>query len=258
MAISLSSLKKTTPPKDPIVFLYGVAGVGKDTLAAEFPNPILLRTPEENPPEGVEISTFPDEIADFDSLMEAVTVLFTEEHTFGTLIISAMSGIARIIEAETCKREGWKTLEDPGYGKGYVAADAVWDELIAGIRALRSEKAMKIVLIGHTEIKNFDDPASTSYSRYNPSLHKRAADRLLAAADIIAFLNHRVSIKTEKGAFGADKKEANGAGVRMIYLEERPGFIAKNRYSMPAEIRFDKGKGYAALAKYLPSAEAGK
>lgn len=255
MAISLKSLGKTAPPKDPIVFLYGVAGVGKDTLGAEFPSPVIINTPGENPPEGVTIDSF-GELSDFASLMEAFEALFTEDHSFKTLIISAVAGIEKIVWAETCKREGWKTLEDPGFGKGYLAADAVWDEVLDAVRALRRDKEMRVVLIGHTEIKNFDDPASTSYSRYQPNLQKRAAERVLATADIIGFVNHRVSIKTEKSAFGADKKEANGAGVRVIYLEERPGFIAKNRYGMPASLPFDKGKGYTALAKFLP--ESGK
>jgi hypothetical protein len=229
-----------------------VAGVGKDTLAAEFPSPILISTPGESPPEGVTIDTFP-EVADFAALMGCFEALFTEDHSFKTLIISAASGIEKIVHAETCNREGWKSIEDPGYGKGYVEADAVWSEVIDAIRALRADKEMMVVFIGHTEIKNFDDPASSSYSRYQPNLHKRAVEPVLATADIVAFVNHRVSIKTEKGAFGSEKKEANGAGVRVIYLEERPGYIAKNRYGMPAELPFTKGKGFAALAKYLPS-----
>jgi hypothetical protein len=132
-----------------------------------------------------------------------------------------------VIEAETCRREGWNSIEDPGYGKGYIAAESVWNEFLDPIRQLGPAKGMTVILIGHTEIKNFDDPASSTYSRYQPNLQKRAADLIKAASDIIAFVNHRVTIKKEKGAFGAEKKEADGNGVRVIYLEERPGFIAK-------------------------------
>jgi hypothetical protein len=255
VAISLASLKKTTAKPNPFILFYGVAGVGKDTLASEFPAPVLIQTPGEEPPADVSIDSF-GEVATFADLMGAIESLFTEEHSFKTLAISAAAGLEKIVWAETCRREGWKTLEDPGYGKGYVAADAVWDEVLDGLRALNREKGMFVVLIGHTEIRNFDDPASSSYSRYKPNLHKRAEERIIAACDVVGFINYRVSIKTEKGAFGAEKKEANGAGQRYIYLEERPGYIAKNRYSMPAEIRFEKGKGFAAIAKHLP--EAGK
>jgi hypothetical protein len=255
MAISLADLTKSAPPKDPITVLYGVAGVGKDTLASEFPMPVLICTPGENPPAGVTVDAFP-EVSTFAQLMGSFEALFTEDHSFKTLIISALAGIERIVWAETCARNKWQSVEEPGYGRGYVEADAVWGEVLDAVRALRRDKGMMIVLIGHTEIKNFDDPAATSYSRYQPNLHKRAAEPVLAAADIVAFVNFRVSIKTEKGAFGAEKKEAAGAGVRTIYLEERPGFIAKNRYSMPESIPFQRGKGFSALAKYLPEVAA--
>jgi hypothetical protein len=250
VAISLASLKKTSAKPNPLILLYGVEGVGKDTLAAEFPAPILIQTAGENPPAGVEIDTF-GELGDFESFMSAFEALFAEEHSYQTLIISAIDGVSRIIEAETCRREGWNSIEDPGYGKGYIAADAVWQEFLEPLRQLGPAKGMTVILIGHTEIKNFDDPASSSYSRYQPNLQKRAADMIKAASDIIAFVNHRVTIKKEKGAFGSETKEAQGAGVRVIYLEERPGFIAKNRYDMPAEIQFVKGKGYSALAKFF-------
>lgn len=255
MAISLASLKKTTAKSNPLIFLYGVEGVGKDTLAAEFPAPVLIQTPGENPPSDVSVDSF-GEVKDFDTLMSAFEALFAEQHEFATLIVSAVDGIDRIAQAEACKRNGWNSIEDPGFGKGYVEAETVWTEILEPIRALgqpveEGGKGMTVILIGHVEIKNFDDPASTTYSRYLPNLQKRSGDLVRAAADVTAFLNFRVSIKVEKQSFGTEKKEANGAGIRMIYLEERPGFIAKNRYSMPPELRYDKGKGYKALAAYF-------
>lgn len=253
MAISLASLKKSAPPINPIAVLYGVAGVGKDTLASEFPNPVLICTPGENPPAGVVVDTW--HLENLADVMSAIVALFTEDHTYGTLIISALAGIERMVWAETCSRNKWKSIEEPGYGRGYAEADSVWTELLDGLRALRRDKQLNIVLIGHTEIKSFDDPASTSYSRYQPNLHKRAAEQVLAAADIVGFVNFRSSIRTEKGAFGAEKKEVNGAGVRTIYLEERPGFLAKNRYGMTDSVPFVRGKGFEAIAKYLPKQE---
>jgi hypothetical protein len=240
--------------------LYGPEGVGKDTLAAEFPNPVLIQTPGENPPTGVSIDSF-GTIEDFNSLMECFGALFTEDHTFGTLVISAADGIERIIQAETCSRNGWSSIEEPGYGKGYTEADSVWEEFLAPIRELNKPvadggKGMAVVLIGHTEITKFDDPVVGPFNRYFPNLHKRASEMVREGADIIGFLAHRVSIVKEKGSFGKDEKKAEGSGTRVLHLEERPGFIAKNRYDMPESINFQRGKGYAALAKYLPAVAA--
>lgn len=251
MAISLANLKKTAPEKDPIVLIYGPEKVGKTTLASEFPAPVLIQTAGENTATGLEVDSF-GEIGDYDSLMQAFEALFTEEHSFQSLIIDAVDGVERIVWAEACRRNGWNSLEEPGFGKGYIEADAVWSEFFDALRGLRSEKQMMIVLIGHVEIKNFDDPANGSYSRFQPNLHKRASDMIKAMCDIIAFTNNRVSLVKEKEAFGKEKTKAEGAGIRMIYLEARPGFVAGNRYNMPDAVRFDRGKGFDAIAKFLP------
>lgn len=260
MAITLASLKKTSAKPHPLVLIYGPEGVGKDTFAAEFPAPVLIQTPGENPPTGVTIDTF-GTVETFEGFMEAFAALFTEDHSFKTLVVSAVDGVERLVWAETCRRNGWSSIEEPGFGKGYVEADSVWEEFLAPLRMLATEeeqggKGMAVVLIGHTEISKFDDPVSGGYSRFLPNLHKRAADLIKPACDIIGFLNHRVTIVKEKAAFGKEEKKAEGSGSRTLYLEERPGFIAKNRYDMPDTINFIRGKGYAALSKYLPGGAA--
>jgi hypothetical protein len=258
MAISLASLKKTSGKAHPLTFIYGPEKVGKTTLAAEWPNPVLIRTAGENPPAEIGLPSFDNEdgttkITDYDALMSAIEALFVEDHGFETLIADAIDGIERLVWAETCKRHGWKSLEEPGYGRGYIEADQVWGEFFDAMRALNEQKGMKIVLLGHVEIKSFDDPANGSYSRFQPNLHKRASDALKAMCDIIAFVSHRVSITKEKTGFGAEKTTAGGQGLRMIYLEARPGYVAGNRYSMPDSLQYTKGKGFAAIAKHLPA-----
>lgn len=253
MAMSLASLKKTTAKAHPITMLYGVAGVGKDTLASEFPDAVLVPTYGENPPDGVSIDTFPT-IETFDDLLSAIDALFTEDHSFKTVIFSALDGIEKIVWAETCKRNNVANMESMDFGKGYVAADAVWDEFIGGVKALNEDKKMNIVLIGHSDITKFDDPATGSYNRYVPKLHKRIAPTIIDACDIIGFLNYRTSLTEKKEEFGKTKTQANGAGQRYLHLEERPGFIAKSRYKTPDSIGPLKiGEGYKALAKYLPA-----
>lgn len=247
MALDLSSLKKSQPEANPLILLYGVAGVGKDTLAAEFPNAVRIKTADENVPKGVEIPEI--EVSTYAQLDDTFAALATQEHGFDTLIISSLDGIEQVIWANTCAQNNWANIEQVDYGKGYVAADADWAQFLSDLRLLRKRRNMTIVIVGHTEIGKFDDPASAAYSRYLPNLHKRARDLVIDAADITAFVNYRVSITKEKGDFGKEKTTAGGAGQRIIYLEERPGFIAKNRYGMPPEVAFKKGDGWKALVK---------
>ena len=253
MAITLASIRTGKAVKPPLVVFYGVAGVGKTSLAAEFPNAIFMRTAGEDYPTGIEIDEFP-EAASLDDVIEAIGVLANEEHEHHTFVLDSVDGLEALVWAETCRRNGWQSIEDPGFGKGYVAALAVWKELLDGLQYLRSARAMTVILLGHTEINRFDSPTSDPYSRYRINLQKRSADMIEAAADLIGFVNYRVTLKKVDTGFNKSVTHGEGGGTRVIYTEERPGFIAKNRFGMPPEIAFKKGEGFKALAKYFPEA----
>lgn len=254
MALSLASLKKTKPNANPMGLIYGVEKVGKTALACEAPSPILLRTPGENTPAGVSVDGV--EIKSVGDLFDMIGALITDDHTYETLIIDAADGVHRMVEAEVCERENWKSIEEPGYGKGYKAAEDVWvNEILVALSDLRQAKGMNVLLIAHAEIFKFDSPTTESYSRYRPNLRKGVVDAIQASADFIGFVNHRVSIVKEDAGFKKTTTRGEGGGNRVIYLDERPGFIAGNRYDMPSEIAFKKGAGWKELAKHIPTGE---
>ncbi|KRR21661.1 ATP-binding protein [Bradyrhizobium retamae] len=256
MAISLKSIKKKTAAElQPVFTIYGVPKIGKSSLAAEFPRPVFIQTAEgESVPAGVEAETL--EVRNYGELCEAIGALVNEEHDFGTAVFDSTTGLENLIRAEACARNGWKTLEDPGFGKGYKVAASIFLEYIDGIMTLRREKNMAIVQLGHCDINRFDSPTTDPYSRYRINLHKDVADIIEANSDVIAFLNFKATIKKVEAGFNKDIRHAEGGGSRWMYLEERPGFIAGNRFGMPHEIQYRKGEGYAALAKFLPPAPA--
>lgn len=256
MSTSLASLKKTAPKANPFGLIYGVEKVGKTALACEAPFPVMIQTPGENPPAGVEVDTF-GEIKTLQEFFDAVEALITEDHAFKTFIIDAADGIARLVIDAACKRNNWQSIEDPGFGKGYIEAENIWvNEVLAAISDLRTVKGMNVLMIAHAEIMKFDSPTSDSYSRYRPNLRKGVVDAIQAQADFIAFVNHRVSIKKEDAGFNKSTTRGEGAGLRVVYLDERPGFIAGSRYGHPAEITFKKGSGWSELAKCIPGGGA--
>lgn len=250
MAISLSSLKSTKTTNPPVILLYGVDGIGKSSLAAEFPDPIYLPTEGERPPSDVELPT-PGTIEGFGELLDVFGELLTEEHDRKTVIIDSLDGLEPLVWRATCARLGINSIEEAGFGKGYVEADTEWGEYLSACAAL-AQAGICVVQIAHPEIVRFDSPTTDPYSRYQPKLHKRANALVRERSDIVAFLNYRISLKEKEVARQTKITHAEGGKERQIHLNEGAGFNAKNRYSAPDTVVYKKGQGYKALAEFFP------
>lgn len=256
MALSLASLKSTKRQHPPVLAVYGTGGIGKTSLAAEFPNPIYLFTEGEEPPTDVDMPGL--QIESFDDLLNIIGQLLTEEHEYKTVIIDSLDALEKLIWRFTCLRMGWENMDsnDKGsataFGKGYLEADNDWQEYISAIKAL-ARHDLHVVQILHSETKSFNDPMVDSYDRYRPKLQKRAADIIMEKSDALLFMTKRTSVKQIDKGFG--KKEAKAEGMsgseRVIYTDERAGFLAKNRMNMPPSIPYKKGKGFADLSKHF-------
>ena len=250
MAISLSSLTSTKRDDPPITLLYGVDGIGKTSLAAEFPNPIYLGTEGETPPSDIDLPT-PGVIKTLDDVFAVFEELLTTDHGFKTVIIDSLDGLEPLVWRTTAARLGVNSVEEPGYGKGYVEADYEWGEYLSALAALKNA-GLYVVQLAHPEIVRFDSPITDPYSRYGIKLHKRAAALVRERADIVGFLNYRVTIKEKEVARQTKVAHAEGGKERQIHLNEGAGFVAKNRYGMPDAVQYRKGQGFTELAKYWP------
>lgn len=252
MAISIRDLKRVTATQPPRALIYGPPGMGKTTFASEWPNPIYLQI-EDGTPAGLEISSF-GKLESLDEVMEAIGSLYTEEHDGQTLVIDSLDKLEPLVWAKVCADNQWQNMETVGYGKSYVAADTYWRDFVDGCNAIRRDKNMSVVYIAHSTINTVDDPMTTSYSRFDIRLHKRAIGIFQDEVDAIFFLNQDVTIKTDAaaGKGGNGRTRADGGGNRWVYASPRPVFVAKNRYGIPDKFMYERGKGYAAIAGYLP------
>jgi hypothetical protein len=243
MALDLKSIQKGASHLPPRILIYGVQGIGKTTLGADAPNPIFILT--EDGLGSLDSPHFPL-CKTYSEVMEALTVLASQDHDYKTLVMDSLDWMEPLVWKHTCEVNNWQSIEDAGYGKGYVEALVYWADYIDAINYLRNEKGMTIVQTAHANAKRFNDPTTEPYDRYQIKLQQKASEKMLEHSDIVLFANYRVTTVKE----GKDKKDvrAVGAGERIIFTEERPAFIAKNRYSLPAELPLS----WDELCKHIP------
>ena len=129
---------------------------------------------------------------------------------------------------------------DGGYGKGYVHALTHWRKILDRLAALRDDRGMMVVLLAHAKVEKFEDPEAPTYDRYSPRLNKHASALLAEWCDAVLFATRKIITRTEDGSFNRSRTLASGqgrnGGERILRCIGGPSCIAKNRYSLPAEL----------------------
>ena len=126
------------------VMLYGTHGIGKSTFASCAPKPVFIQT--EDGLGEINCAKFPVTTT-FDQAMQALSELYTEQHSYRTVVVDSLDWLERLIWAEVCRKRHVESIEDIGYAKGYVFAMTQWREFIDGLSALRSDKGLSLIHI---------------------------------------------------------------------------------------------------------------
>jgi hypothetical protein len=236
MEMGLDSVTIQGVMKPPRLVIHGPQKIGKSSFAASAPKAIFI--PIEDGLDNIKVSAFPL-VKTYAQAKACLASLYEETHDYQTVVVDSMDWLEKLIWKQACNDAGKDNIEDFGYGKGYVAALDIWKEFLDGLNALRLDKHMTVICICHTEIKRFDAPDSDPYDRYIPKLHNRATALVSEWADIIGFANYKVVTKIVDTKFNEKKHRGISTGERLLFLEEKPAFIAGNRYGLPASIGLD-------------------
>ena len=229
MAISLSSISRTKRARAPKILVVGQGKIGKTTFAAMAPNAIGILT--EDGADNVDANAFPL-AQSLQDVYDAIGVLLNEDHEFQTVFIDSLDWLEPMVQAHVCAQNGWKSIEQPGFGKGYVEAASEWRNLMNDLEALRQKKNMGVILIAHDKIKRIEDPMTEGYDSHVVKLHDRAAALVMEWADVIGYAGYRVfTTKTDAG-FGNKETKATTTGERILHVEPHPAHCGGNRFGL--------------------------
>lgn len=214
------------------VVLYGTKGIGKTTYAAATPNPVFILTED-----GLglnKVPAFPLAKTYLD-VREYVNDLIKGEHPYKTLVIDSLDWLERLIQTQVAQEEGKKDIAEIPFGKGHALAAKYMHDLAMLLDTLREKRGMNILLLAHSQIKRFESPDTDPYDRYQLDLHQKAAAVIEEWADVILFYNYRVQVQRNKDG----DARAIGAGLRVMFAQERPAHLAKNRYGLDLEVPYN-------------------
>jgi hypothetical protein len=228
--------------------IYGTGGIGKSTWAAAAPHPVVIATE--------------DGVGDVDCDKTPLCRTTTDvggwlmqlsspdvRHEYDTVVIDSVDWLERMVWDATARDEGKKTIEDFGYGKGYVFALRRWEQLLRMLDQCRA-RSMNVILIAHAKVERFAPPEADPYDRWVPDLHKSASALLVEWCDEVLFARYLVNVITREDKFNQKRTRAVGTNDRVLCTCEAPTHLAKRRIEMPDQIPLD----WSAYQQYWPQA----
>ena len=229
MSISLDSISKTKRARAPKVVIFGQGKIGKTTFAAMAPEAVGILT--EDGADNVNANAFPL-CSSLEDVYQAIGVLLEEEHDYKTVFLDSLDWLEPLLHEHVCNQHNWKSIEQPGYGKGYTEASSEWRTLLNGLEALRTNRGMGVILIAHDRIKRIEDPLTEGYDSHVLKLHDRAAAIVQEWADIIGYAGYRVLTTKVDTGFGNKETKATATGERILHVEAHPAHCGGNRFGL--------------------------
>lgn len=170
-ALAIRRGKIARPQK---VVAYGPEGVGKSTLASQTPEPVFLDT--EGGTHHLDVVRI-DSTSTWDEVTSAVKALGDGGHGFKTLVIDTADWLEKRLIEWLCRKHNKSSIEDFGYGKGYVVLAEEFAKFLASLDGLLA-RGMHVLFLAHSQVRKFEAPDQAgSYDRFELKLSKQVAPK---------------------------------------------------------------------------------
>lgn len=213
--------------------IYGVEGIGKSTLAADFPDPLFIDT--EGSTARMNVSRFPNPTS-YEMLKQEIDEVIRTKPC-KTLVIDTFDWVEKLAVKSICDRSQKLSITSFGYGEGFIQLEEEIGRLLNRLTDV-IEAGINVVITAHAQIKPFNQPdADNSYDRYELKLGNKTSAKtssmLKEWADMVLFCNYKTYAvaKDDKGT-----KHKGTGGQRVMYTTHSPAWDAKNRFDLPNEL----------------------
>lgn len=245
-------------PRPPILTIVGEAGTGKSSLAASFPNPIIIRAEDGLGRISKQVATpdaFPA-IADADAVFDQLIALATEDHKYDTLVIDSVSKLDEVFTRSILEKDGRaKTLATAmgGYGAGFQMLNGMHNRVRKAAGVLNAQKGMAVVFIAHADLETVRPPDTEDYQRYSLRLSKGSIPAYVDDVDLVGYVRLQSVLRGDDD----ERKKVVSDGSREFICHSSAASVAKNGLGITEPLPFKEGENPLADALGITAREAG-
>ena len=174
--------------------LYGPPGIGKSETAGSARKPIYINI--EDALHHIDCHST-DLITNPDMFKNALREVCFGEYKgqYKTLIIDTIDALEDLLIKDICDKNSMPSLAAFGYGKGFDLLNKKWTEILDMLDKVVRLADMNVILIGHDQIKRFEDPLGDGWDRYFLKMHPKSALTLTSRVDAVLYMTWDKLIK---------------------------------------------------------------
>lgn len=228
MGLKISEGVERSPVK---AVIYGPEAIGKTSLAARLPAPIILDTERGSG----KIACKRHKCKSLSDLKGAMLSLSRDAEGFQTVVIDSADWAEGFVIEAMLRDDKKESIEAYGFGKGHVMLGERWKSLLAVADQL-IDRGLNVVWVAHAKVVKFSPPDQTDgYDRWELKLSKNVSPLLKEWADLVLFLNYRTAIV--EGEDGRTK--GRGGRDRVMHAARCAAWDAKSRFELPDTMPLD-------------------
>ena len=239
----------TTLPGAPRITIFGKPGIGKSTLASQFPRPLFVLTEDIELP-GVQSLPISKSFNEIWGNIKAILAL--DEIPFDTIVIDSVSKldalvVEYILDKEPPGKNGQTatlTAACGGYGAGFLKAQSL-HRAFKGLMDKFKDRGIAVIYVAHVGVIKHKAPDSEDFDIYSIVMnHEKSREPYIDDTDAVIYCK----LKSYTTTTDSGRTLVKSTQDRIIVAGINDGHVSKNRFNMPAEMPMT----FEALSSYIP------
>lgn len=228
------------------VLLYGVEGVGKTTLSASLPDPLILDT--EDGSHQLDVARV--RVRSLDSLLATVDEIVAQKKAgafeFKTVILDTADRVWNMSADWYLEEKKAKRVGEDKFGTQYKEITEIFCQMMRKFDRI-ANAGVHVVIVCHCKTERVSPPDNPDYTMYQVKVSapgkqaEESREFLKQWADAVLFCMFEATVNKDTG-------KAVGGNTRKIKTVHAAAWEAKNRVGLPEEVEMSA----QALAPLFP------